>query len=250
MSLPLGHLAVGILHHDLSSKKTTSIRDWKTLLVCTILANLPDLDVVVGLLVAGNGNAFHRGPSHSLIFALLMGIVAARLLRYIPGAPKLSSLTAFLVILSHLFADILFTASPVSFFWPFEVNLSVGFSSTYDIVNSVIFQAYQDVGVILVCIGLIYLNRLAKRSAFSFNKVFAKLSVYWFSNPVKVIKKRVLVSLLAGFIITALAEVSSANIAGVGAEMSSPLPESIPMLLLGVGLIGLARLSKSKKKND
>jgi membrane-bound metal-dependent hydrolase YbcI (DUF457 family) len=43
---------------------------WQAWAVCLISANLPDLDFIPGLLT-GNPRAYHRGPSHSLMAALL-----------------------------------------------------------------------------------------------------------------------------------------------------------------------------------
>ena len=70
MPLPLGHTAIGLLTHDIIEPPQAVQSDGtgpvvpflgsrlKTFLLVTLLANLPDMDVIVGLLVDGNGSLF------------------------------------------------------------------------------------------------------------------------------------------------------------------------------------------------
>ena len=162
MPLPMGHTAIGLAVHEWSNNNSVSSR-LKIIIFITILANIPDFDVIVGLLVKWNGNAFHRGPTHSLIFALIMGLFASRAWKLSSQIPRVKFGICFLVILSHTLADILFTSSPVSLFWPFEVNWSTGYSGWGDVFNSVFFQGFQDVGIIIGSIFSIILIRLTRK---------------------------------------------------------------------------------------
>ena len=162
MPLPLGHTALGLLTHECSSKKMISLSSLRIMFFIIVLANLPDLDVIFGLILEGNGNAFHRGPTHSLVFAALMGLVASGLGRFSNLFPKISFSTCFAIIFSHTLADLFFTDSPVSLLWPFEIQWAAGFSSLNEVVSSVLFEGYRDVGLIIICITMIILIRAIK----------------------------------------------------------------------------------------
>ena len=162
MPLPLGHTALGLLTHECSSKRMISLNSLKVMFFIVVLANLPDLDVIFGLILKGNGNAFHRGPTHSLAFAVFMGLVASNLGRFSKRLPQISFSTCFAIIFSHTLADLFFTNSPVSLFWPFEIQWASGFSSLNEVVSSVLFEGYQDVGLIITCITLIILIKTIK----------------------------------------------------------------------------------------
>ena len=159
MPLPIGHATIGFTAYSLFCRNGSSLGRWKAPLGILILSNLPDVDVVIGIVLQGNGNAFHRGPTHSLIFALIAGFLASRVWDLWSQWPRLSFRTCFILILSHILADAVFTSSPVSFFWPFVVNWSGGHSGLTHVVNLVLFGNYQDVTIIFGCAFLILLHR-------------------------------------------------------------------------------------------
>lgn len=164
MSLPLGHFAVGITTHELCANKSkTSFRDWKVLAVIALLANLPDIDVVLGLLFQANGNAFHRGPTHSLLFALMAATLVANAGRILKGVvAELKFKNTFLIIFSHIMADFFLTRGPVSLFWPLEMKLSTGYRGWGDVVHTIFYKAYQDLGLIMICGALVICYRLVR----------------------------------------------------------------------------------------
>ena len=173
MPLPLGHAAIGWTAHTLISRKNPSLRDWRQAILVALLANVPDIDIVVGLLLYGNGSALHRGPTHSLLFALLAGFLASNAWRLGRLFPRVDFRICFLPILSHVLADAFFTSSPISFFWPLEVNWSVGYTGWADIFNSVLFDSVQDAGIVLFCGALLLFVNLMKR-----NRVFQTLGAH------------------------------------------------------------------------
>jgi membrane-bound metal-dependent hydrolase YbcI (DUF457 family) len=138
---------------------------WKTLICVVVLANLPDVDVLLGLLLKSNGNVFHRGPTHSLLFALVSGFVASRCFKVLPGLPALRFPCAFFLVLSHLVADALLTSSPVSFFWPLEIHWSSGHSGWADVLSSVFLGSFKEGGIILACGAAVALIRVLKTYA-------------------------------------------------------------------------------------
>jgi inner membrane protein len=126
MPLPLGHLAIGFATHCLISKNTDSVNQWKLAIFIIILSNLPDIDVLFGLILQSNGSTFHRGPTHSILFALIMGFAASKSSRLWSQIPVISFKICFFLILSHVVSDYFLTNSPVSSFWPLEVSWSTG----------------------------------------------------------------------------------------------------------------------------
>ena len=162
MPLPLGHTAAGLAIHDFYTKGRSSLSIWKTLALVIVLTNLPDLDVVVGLIVHGNGNFFHRGPTHSFLFALVMALVISNGWRCWSRIPKVSYLLCFSLILSHVLADAVLTTTPVSFWYPLELHSSVGYSGWREVIESVLFGTFRDLGIIVVAAIMILLNRIIR----------------------------------------------------------------------------------------
>lgn len=70
-----------------------------------LLANLPDIDFVIGYLLASDAHAFHQGATHSFAFAVVSGALLALLFRPYPVAPTAAFF--ILTILSHAAVDML-----------------------------------------------------------------------------------------------------------------------------------------------
>lgn len=163
MPLPVGHTAIGLAAYELMNKNNIAASRLKIIIFLAILANIPDLDVIVGLLLKWNGNAFHRGPTHSLFLALIMGFFASKAWTVSSQIPRMTFGVCFLIIFSHILADFFFTSAPVSFFWPFEVSWSSGYRGWSDVLTSIFFQGFQNVGIIIGSGISIILARLARR---------------------------------------------------------------------------------------
>ncbi len=149
MPLPLGHTAIGLATFKTVDHTGTRVASWKLLAWIAVLANLPDMDVLPGLLIQGNGNLFHRGPTHSLLFALGSGCLASQAWRLSQHVPRLNFSTCFLIVFSHVLADMAFTLAPVSLFWPLEVYWSGGSSGWGQIAHALVFDSLGDIGIVL-----------------------------------------------------------------------------------------------------
>jgi len=55
MSLPIGHATIGFTVYSLFCGYGSSLGRWKVPLGILILSNLPDMDVVFGIVLQGNG---------------------------------------------------------------------------------------------------------------------------------------------------------------------------------------------------
>ena len=155
MPLPLGHAAIGLAALETINKPDSCESRLSLIIYVAVLANLPDLDILFSLLMDGNGYAFHRGPTHSLLFALFAGYLASQAGRIWRRIPQLSFGVCALVIFSHVAADMLLTASPVSLFWPLETNFSPDHNGWGGVVRLALFQSVQD--VIIAAAVLVYL---------------------------------------------------------------------------------------------
>ena len=165
MPFPLGHTAIGLATYETARKEGVSSSRMALFVYIIILANLPDLDMIFGLLVEGNGAAFHRGPTHSLLFALLAGYLASKACRFWRHIPQLDFGLCALLIFSHVIADMVLTASPVSLLWPFETYWSQSHSGWSDIIHMALFQGIQDFVIATVAIGYLFILRKARRGA-------------------------------------------------------------------------------------
>ncbi len=160
MPLPLGHAAIGLAVQDVCFKDESVRNRWTLVLFIAILANLPDMDVLVGLLLQGNGDVYHRGPTHGLVFTLLTGFLASNAWRLGTQIPRMNFLACAAIILSHVVADFFLTSSAVSFFWPLEVHWTVGYKGWRDVINLVFLGGFRDAGIIVTCGAIMLLKRV------------------------------------------------------------------------------------------
>jgi membrane-bound metal-dependent hydrolase YbcI (DUF457 family) len=171
MPLPLGHTAIGWAAYETTRNAPagdaphTVRKRIAQLFFVTVLANLPDLDVLFGLIFFGNGSAVHRGPTHSLLFAILAGYLASKLWRLSSWMPRFGFGLCSLLIFSHVGADMLLTSAPVSLLWPLDLYFSPGHNGWGQVVQMVLSQSIQDVGIFLVSLLYVFMLRYARSKA-------------------------------------------------------------------------------------
>lgn len=159
MPLLIAHSAIGFTTYHLCGTNESGFTSWKALPGMVIFSCLPDVDVLLGIVFHGNGNVFHRGPTHSLMFAFVGGFFASKVWALWPQLPKFSLRICFLLILSHVVADFVFTRSPISIFWPITVNWIDGHIGLRRVVNLALLGNYQDAKIMIGCASLILLRR-------------------------------------------------------------------------------------------
>jgi hypothetical protein len=120
---------------------------------------LPLGHLAIGL---ANGCAFHRGPTHSLLFALTCGFLASKASKVWTWLPRLEFPNCLALILSHVAADALLSTSPVSWFWPLEANWSAGHSGWQDVFGMVLKGNAQDALITLGAAALIMAQRTVR----------------------------------------------------------------------------------------
>jgi membrane-bound metal-dependent hydrolase YbcI (DUF457 family) len=121
MALPIVHATAGYLLHRLDRRRA-AFAGWQRALAFALVANLPDADFLVGFAL-GRPGAFHRGISHTVLAALLVGAAGGAIVawrwheRWWRAGLVLTAVYA-----SHLLVDALTIdergPAGAQFFWP------------------------------------------------------------------------------------------------------------------------------------
>lgn len=90
--------------------------------LCVILTCLPDVDVISFRFgIPYHSQWGHRGFTHSITFAVFIGLVSMLFSKKLEGSKKLVFCVTFLSTLSHTFFDALTNGGlGVAVFWPFD----------------------------------------------------------------------------------------------------------------------------------
>lgn len=176
MASPVGHSLMGLsLYLVLSPRRHLSnpLRRWKTMALCILLANLPDVDFLVGLIFYGRFNILHGEMTHSALF-LVVASLFATLCQIHPSVR--SFFFTFLLIGSHDLMDFLSSqalglqrAYGIAFFYPFsQEKIGAPFSLFYGVRHKNLEQLFSlenlwtigyELCVFLPAVALIYLAR-------------------------------------------------------------------------------------------
>jgi Predicted membrane-bound metal-dependent hydrolase (DUF457). len=117
----LGHVAVGVVTARLvtSNVEPAPVLRYR-MLGLTTLALLPDIDLLVPLVETHLGPFGHRGATHSLLFAALVGVAVALVIAARRGkGPSSVELLAAGVVASHGIMDVFgVTNLGVELMWP------------------------------------------------------------------------------------------------------------------------------------
>jgi inner membrane protein len=120
MPSPLGHTLLGASAAQWLPGETIQ-RPVAWIVFVVICANAADLDFVPGILV-GEPNRYHHQASHSLVAAVLFGVLVGVIARLKGLSGKTLGLSASLIYASHLLGDYLARddAPPygIPLFWP------------------------------------------------------------------------------------------------------------------------------------
>jgi inner membrane protein len=120
----LGHVAVGVVAARWRASRPAAPPLAFSMLGLSALAVLPDADFVAFMVGIPYAHPFgHRGMTHSLLFAALVGALVALGLRLRRRPVMLDALLATLVVASHGVLDAMTTGGlGVEFFWPFDTH--------------------------------------------------------------------------------------------------------------------------------
>ena len=144
MPLPIAHSGTGlacyIIFQGNDVKRLSTIRKVTLFLIFATLANLPDMDILPGLLI-GDPNRYHHGISHSLMFAVAAATVIFVLFRALYRTLNQRKYYIMLVLTacSHTILDYFSkdTSSPygVPLFWPINADYYISPISLFNDVD-------------------------------------------------------------------------------------------------------------------
>jgi len=122
MPSPIGHEIAGIAVYDAAGGLLGIGRKTRVLVLCLVLAVLPDFDFIPGLLT-GEPDRYHHGLSHSIFVAALVSLVFATLF-FSEERFKVFTVFFLVVTIGHLVLD-MFSADNsrpygLELFWPFS----------------------------------------------------------------------------------------------------------------------------------
>lgn len=109
MATPIAHASAGLaclalVHLALPGRLQRPMTG--AALACVVAACAPDLDIAASLAFTGHPTTWHSGPTHTVAFALLVGLLAAFALRRRADGPVLA-LALGLATASHVLVDFL-----------------------------------------------------------------------------------------------------------------------------------------------
>ena len=120
----LGHVAVGVVAARWRTSRPEAPALALSMLGLSALSVLPDADFVAFMVGIPYPHPFgHRGMTHSLLFAALVGVLVALGLRLRRRPVLVDALLAALVVASHGVLDAMTTGGlGVEFFWPVDIH--------------------------------------------------------------------------------------------------------------------------------
>jgi inner membrane protein len=121
----LGHIAVGMAAARVeASNRVISRPAVEAMVFWSALSFLPDADVVGFGLGIDYGDPWgHRGATHSLMFALALGVAVAIGARFFKRPELRTGILATLVVASHGLLDTLTNGGGgIALFWPFDLT--------------------------------------------------------------------------------------------------------------------------------
>jgi inner membrane protein len=125
MPTPIGHSLTGYLIYRATGEEQGH-RRWSMLALYLLGANSPDLDFIPGMLVGESGR-YHHGPSHSLGFAILFGLVVSLAILFLRlGDVIRKSIIFFSLYFSHVILDYFSTDTSLPYgvplLWPLSAE--------------------------------------------------------------------------------------------------------------------------------
>lgn len=179
MSSPVGHSLAGFLGFILirnSCRFSVFYSSHFLIILAIIVANLPDIDFVLGYLFFGDINAIHRQFTHSFFFGYLACLMIFISLRVLQKVPFSFLVWLWAVYFSHIFLDMLaydsYPPAGVQCFFPFSfdyfafpISILGGLSMTGGIIQLNNFlTVLQEIFVIplLFIVVLFIINQFRK----------------------------------------------------------------------------------------
>jgi len=173
MALPIAHATAGYLVHRIN-RRGAGFQGWQRALAFMAIGNLPDADFLFGF-VLGHPGAFHRGISHTVLAAIVFGVVCGALShwwwrdRWLPAALAFGAAYG-----SHLLVDALTVdargEAGAQFFWPLS---SAYYISPVTIFGEIIIDGRSRAGFLATVLALPTVGVLAREALIAAGVVLA-----------------------------------------------------------------------------
>jgi len=120
----IGHVAIGLAAARLSSAERAAVPTLRSMGLWSTLSLMPDVDVIGFNLGVAYGDPWgHRGATHSLPFALVVGALAGLAARRFRASPLRVWVIASAVLVSHGLLDTMTDGGlGCALFWPFDLT--------------------------------------------------------------------------------------------------------------------------------
>jgi inner membrane protein len=121
----IGHIAVGMAAARAYQRERPAPRaSAASMLAWAALSFLPDADVIgFGFGVSYGAAWGHRGATHSLFFAVIVGVIAGAAARLFHQSPWRTGIVATVIVASHPLLDTLTNGGlGCALFWPFDTT--------------------------------------------------------------------------------------------------------------------------------
>lgn len=187
MPSPVGHSLAGVCGYILAQPQIPKLHRLSVFFASIFIANSPDLDIFVGLFLRGDPGIFHRQASHSLIVAILVGLLTALIAKILHFKQwNILAISVWGLYTSHILLDLLVTDEPpggTQAFWPFSSDYFVspitifggfdyGGSGLFEFLFSLLtwqnlLTILQEIIILTPCIGLtVYLQKQFIKKAY------------------------------------------------------------------------------------
>lgn len=173
MATSVAHGLVGIVVYcavrSMTSEQEKMPLNPGMLLLVAMVANVPDLDMIVSLMLYGDHRVLHGGLSHTVLFAVIAGFMVWLRAKHSANRMVLSIMAA-LVLLSHVLVD-LFTGPNIGLspthgatpLWPvietriiFPLTLFKGVEHTNILPNALLTAFWEFVLLMPVTAMIVY----------------------------------------------------------------------------------------------
>jgi len=162
MASPVGHTICGLAIYIVWCKNIRFwFKEWPIVIWAVFCANLPDFDLFAGLM-KGELNQYHQGYTHTLGFALFIGVTVYFVLKImkIKRALSIAMLSFFLVFFHVLMDSFNYDSKPpigVMLLWPFSNHYFNPIQIFYPVPHSEPGDVFSDVFMNAVCREIVLL---------------------------------------------------------------------------------------------
>ena len=167
MPFPIEHATIGCsvwLSCNLWFREKFGIYWIQIFVSIWLWTNFPDIDILMSLVLTGNGAFYHRGFTHSILFLLITTMLALLIKDKFYLIFRIRPLMCGLLLLSHDIADCMMYGKYRELLWPFFRNENcvgyISYESTFKAITMIYNEKIFVIMLyIVICLVLLTLFR-------------------------------------------------------------------------------------------